>query len=82
MKFLDYTRLGIPGIYTDYTPYDPVKQNNAGLMIQTDWVEPLSIMIEDRAKRDAIRESAIEYVSGCRNLEIQMAQWKNLLNAL
>lgn len=82
MKFLDFTGLGIPGVYPDFAPFENVRANNAGLMVGDDWKSALSLMIESPAKRKEILNSAMDYLINYRNLKIQIKQWKNVLNNL
>ena len=82
MKFLDFTRLGFPGIYTDFTPYDTVKKNKAGLITGKDWEATLSAMIENPAQRKTLLSNAMDYVTSERTTEIQVNQWKTILNQL
>jgi len=82
MKFLDFTQLGIPGVYTDYTPYDIVGETKSGLLVQGDWIEKLSLMIENHEKRTELLDSAIDYVSNFRNTTIQISEWKQLIDKL
>ncbi len=82
MKFLDFTRLGIPGLYTGFTPYDPVKEHRAGGIVEESWEDALICMIEDQPKRAEWVNAAIEYVAAERNPKVQTDQWKDLLNEL
>jgi hypothetical protein len=82
MKFLDFTRMGIPGVYTNFEPYRNVKEHNAGLMVDSDWVKAIGLMIEDEKQRNGIFKLAKEYVLKERNLETQIAAWKTALATL
>jgi glycosyltransferase involved in cell wall biosynthesis len=82
MKFLDFTRLGIPGVYSDFTPYETVKEALTGLTVMDNWVDALSCLIDDQKMRADLTGAAIEYVSADRNRNVQIAQWKEVLNNL
>jgi processive 1,2-diacylglycerol beta-glucosyltransferase len=82
MKFLDHTRLGIPGIYSDFTPFEEVRLNHAGLVVKDDWEAAIASFIEDPGKRREYLDSAIDYVSRERTLARQVSQWKTLLSRI
>jgi len=82
MKFLDFTRMGIPGIYTDFEPYRYVKEYNAGLMVDNDWESAISRMIEDKNLRTTLYSAADNYLQNERTLESQIDDWKDLIKDL
>lgn len=82
MKFLDFSRLDVPGIYTDFTPYDAVKQSSAGIMAKDDWYCCIQEMIASPEKRKLILQNARNYIQLERNPQIQVLEWLDVFNSL
>ena len=82
MKFLDFTRLGVPGIYTDFTPYKYVKHQSAGYMSENDWDTSIQSMIESTEKREELLHNAEHYVSSERNPQVQTREWLDVFDSL
>jgi glycosyltransferase involved in cell wall biosynthesis len=66
LKFLDYTALGIPAIYTRFAPYEfTVNSGKTGLLVQNEtdeWVHALELLINDADLRFNIVKDAYEYL--------------------
>jgi hypothetical protein len=82
MKFLDFTRLGVPGIFTDFTPYKDVKQQSAGYLSKNDWDTSIRFMIESPEKRAILLHNAEHYVSSERNPQVQAREWLDVFDSL
>jgi hypothetical protein len=75
--------LGIPGIYSECTPFKTIGENNAGILAKQNWEDSLSEMIEDDGnKRSFYLDNALQYVNEFRNRNIQIGQWMNIFNSL
>ncbi len=81
IKFLDYSILGIPGIYSDVDSYNKtVKSNVTGLLVKNDsqaWYNGLHRMITDHALRSELSTNARNYVDEERSLKVSYQQWLN-----
>ena len=82
MKFLDFTRLAVPGIYTDFIPYHTVFEQHAGISAGGNWTDAIISMIENPGLRNSIVENACQYISKERTLTRQIASWKTLLESV
>lgn len=83
IKFLDYSALGIPGIYTRHVPYEnTIIHGKTGLLVENDtesWVEALEQMINDENLRRSIGRNAKEYVFSNRVLDNCASKWEAAL---
>lgn len=65
IKYIEYSSLGIAGIYSDEMPYIRLKENNAPAIFvkntEEDWVNELSSLIENKEKLNKYKESCYEY---------------------
>jgi glycosyltransferase involved in cell wall biosynthesis len=86
LKFLDYSALGIPGIYSKVPAYEHTINHltNGYLAINdTDkWVIALEKMIQDEHLRESISKQAYEYVHSKRTLEHCANQWTHAVNTI
>ncbi len=81
IKFLDYSMLGIAGIYSDVGAYKhSVEHGETGWLCDNAsqaWKSALERMIEDALLRKSIALSAFDFVSGTRLLNPSAMNWKN-----
>ncbi len=85
IKFLDYSSLGIPGIYSDVPAYsESVKQMENGLLASnsSDWFDSLSMLISDQRLRKRLAQKAHDYVWNERMLEMNAFRWVDALDKL
>jgi GT2 family glycosyltransferase/glycosyltransferase involved in cell wall biosynthesis len=79
VKWLEYSALGIPGIYSDTKPYtDVINDNSLGLLADktTDsWITCISKMIEDQQLRDAISITAHNVVTSSYEISRYAHKW-------
>ncbi len=66
LKFLDYTMLKIPGLYSNCLPYsDTVIHENTGILVNQDvqsWYEAMKLAIEKPSLMDNICENAYSFL--------------------
>lgn len=83
IKFLDYSALGLSGVYSAVPAYrDVVVHEEVGLLVDNDpgrWVEALEGMITDAGKRGELGARAREYVARERTLAACAARWRQVL---
>jgi GT2 family glycosyltransferase/glycosyltransferase involved in cell wall biosynthesis len=71
LKFLEYTGLGMPGVYSDVEPYATVVDGRTGLVRGNDvaaWCRAIVRLAEDAGLRDRMRTRAWNDVTGRRLL--------------
>jgi len=87
LKFLDYSALRIPGIYSQMPVYEmTVKHLENGFLAQNTpaaWIDALECLIEDPSLRKHLATSAQLYVFSQRTLEHRATDWqKAILNLI
>lgn len=85
IKFLDYSALGIPGIYSDVPAYsETVRQMENGLLASnlSDWSDSLSMLISDQRLRKKLASNVHDYVWSERMLEQNAIRWGDALDTL
>lgn len=79
VKFLDYSALGIPGIYSNVEAYkETVRDENNGLLVDAnydDWSNALGRMAQDGEMRHRIARSCSDEVWDSRVLAKQAGNW-------
>ncbi len=71
LKFLEYTGLGLPGVYSDVEAYATVADGRTGLLARNDvdaWCDALERLGADAALRDQLRTAAWSHVTSTRLL--------------
>jgi glycosyltransferase involved in cell wall biosynthesis len=84
MKLLDYSILGIPGVYSRVRPYATVRHGETGWLAPntTDgWTEALEALITDAELRIRLAENARTYVMAERHVEVCAREWIEALRA-
>ena len=80
IKFLDYSALGIPGIYSSIPIYrQTVRHLQTGYLAENSteaWEEGLNRMLDDQPLRESIAKSAQEHVFSARTLEHRACDWQ------
>jgi glycosyltransferase involved in cell wall biosynthesis len=83
IKFLDYSILGIPGVYSRGPVYgDTVRHLETGYLAHNDvqsWAEALELMLTDDALRRRLAVAAQEYTLSTRTLRHRAAEWGDAL---
>jgi glycosyltransferase involved in cell wall biosynthesis len=86
MKFLDYSALGIPAIYSSVPAYSKtVKHLETGYLAPntTDgWTEALFFMLNNPEHRRGMAQAAHQYVCSRRTLEHCAHRWLEAINAI
>jgi processive 1,2-diacylglycerol beta-glucosyltransferase len=86
IKFLDYSALGIPGIYSRVPSYSgTVRHLETGYLVENTpaaWEEALETMLAEDGLREQLAVNARNYVSSSRTLEHCAYQWKEALLAI
>ena len=79
IKWLDYSLLGIPGLFSRAPAYcDSVADEVDGLLVDSstgDWYRTLERMVADQVLRSRIRTQAFETVQSTRTLKHNACQW-------
>lgn len=78
LKFLDYGALGIPGIFSDVTPYKETVQHGVnGLLAagHSGWEACLEQMITEPEKRGSLAAAARDHVFTERCLRVHATDW-------
>lgn len=65
LRFLEYSAAGMAPIVSPVEPYKCVKNGITGLVATTkqDWIDSISLLIEDKVKREKIAKNAKKYVN-------------------
>lgn len=82
LKYLDYSALGLPGIYSDRVPFKSVITNRAnGLLCDSDdeWFQAMKEFIEDPSFRNQIRINIENDMKSNYLLKEKYQQWVNVL---
>jgi predicted SAM-dependent methyltransferase len=85
IKFLDYSFLGIPGVYSQSQAYgETVKHADNGLLANAaiEWLNSLEIMAFDEAARARMRRNASAYVRAERTLSATACRWWQAIEEL
>ncbi len=72
IKWLEYSMCKIPTIFSDTIPYQNIENLKTGIKvvnIQKDWVDAISLLIEDDQLRDEISENAYRNVLSNHTLQ-------------
>ena len=82
LKYIEYTALGIPGIYSDLPPYNSVVEDGLnGLLAKNnkDWEVKLEKLILDHNLRIKIVENAQKHIKESYLLEHRAEQWETII---
>jgi glycosyltransferase involved in cell wall biosynthesis len=77
LKWSEYAALNIPSVCSDLPPYDCVENGKTGYLAKDadDWVEKLSILIDNEKLRNEIASNAFEKNYADFNLEKNVRKW-------
>lgn len=83
IKFLDYSILGIPGIYSKVLPYEEsVRHLETGYLASNNtggWVEAFECLLNDDTLRQKLAKQAQEYVLSTRTLKHCAKNWQDAI---
>lgn len=83
IKFLDYSALGIPGIYSKVPIYaDTIRHLETGYLADNtpeEWSKGLEMLLADGVLRQRLASGAQEYVFSSRTLQFSATNWRNAL---
>ncbi len=86
IKFLDYSALGVPGIYSHVPAYqDTVRHLENGYLVKNDadaWVEAIEQLLADDSLRLRLARNAEEYVRSNRMLKQNARRWRDALTSI
>lgn len=87
MKYLEYTSLGVPGIYSDFGTYGEVIENkNNGILIKNnsveEWQSAIIDLIENTDLRESIVKNAHEYIENNYSIELIINSWFKIFEEL
>jgi glycosyltransferase involved in cell wall biosynthesis len=86
IKFLDYSALGFPGIYSAAPPYlQTVRQGETGILVGSspaEWHEALERLARDAALRSSIAAQSRSYVRSERTLEQRAGGFREAIEAI
>lgn len=85
LKYLEYSALGLPGIYSKVTPYlGVIEDRETGYLVKNDeeWVEKISQLVEDPSKRRAMAIRAQEDVRNHWMIENHASTWKTTFDQI
>ncbi|MDW8103273.1 MAG: glycosyltransferase [Anaerolineae bacterium] len=86
MKYLEYSALGIPGIYSSVHPYlDTIRDGVTGLIVQPHtpeaWYRAIAWMITHPLERRQMGEAAYQEVVRTRSLQANIHSWYTVYTA-
>lgn len=85
LKFLEYSALGIPGVYADLDPYQEIVEHGVdGFLASSvkDWIVYLEKLIESPELRRQIAEAAQKKVRNHYLLSSQIKNWQDIVGEL
>ncbi len=85
LKYLEYTALNIPGVYSDIGPYKEIGEKNTGIVVNNtneEWTNALISLIEDYELYATILKNAHEDVGKNYMVKNASSIWKEVLNNL
>ena len=81
-RYLEFAGLKIPGIYSDVYPYsNTIEHGVDGYLAKNkdDWVKYISLLIEDKLKRDSIKHAGYNKVREQYSLQNNIGIWRDNL---
>jgi glycosyltransferase involved in cell wall biosynthesis len=85
MKFLDYSILGVPGIYSRVTAYETVSHLETGYLVENDpnkWEAAIEQLLADEPLRLFLARNAEQHVRSTRMLEQNAHLWREAIDAI
>lgn len=86
IKFLDYSMLGIPGIFSNVESYrNTVRHRETGWLCENDcdaWLEALESMLGDEHLRKSLAVNSAEFVRARRSLKQHAVDWVDAIKEI
>ncbi|GAP13953.1 glycosyltransferase [Longilinea arvoryzae] len=85
LKYLEYSAMGLPGIYSKVTPYSAViDDGKMGYLAESndEWEEKLRLLVEDRSKRQDMVFQAQEDLRDNWMIENHAIDWNNAFDQI
>jgi processive 1,2-diacylglycerol beta-glucosyltransferase len=86
IKFLDYSALGIPGVYSHVPSYEAtVRHLETGYLAKNTaeaWMDALDCLLLDDPLREKLASTAQEYVFSNRTLKHRAQNWKEAIQSI
>jgi GT2 family glycosyltransferase len=83
LKFLEYSMLGLPGIYSNVIPYkESIINNKEGLIVNNDdqeWIDAIEKYINNCKMRDYCKKNALTKVLNKRLMDYGVNKWIDAL---
>lgn len=83
LKFLEYSMLGLPGIYSNVIPYkESIINNKEGLIVNNDdqeWIDAIEKYINSCKMRDYCKKNALTKVLNKRLMDYGVNKWIDAL---
>ena len=83
LKYLEYTALNIPGVYSNIGPYKEIGEKNTGIVVNNtpeEWEKALINLIEDNELYETILKNAHEDVEKNYLVKNSSTIWKDILD--
>ena len=88
LKYFDYSMAGIAGVYQGISPFTEVIEDEVNGMVansKQEWIDKISLMIENEGWRDAIVQTANSNIKTHHNFNKEWKKWlkvyENILNS-
>jgi processive 1,2-diacylglycerol beta-glucosyltransferase len=87
IKYIDYSALGIPGIYSNVLPYkgSVMKHMDNCLLVDNvydDWHKAIRNLVDDRALRERLRERSFKTVRENYDISRAVKEWRAFIDEL
>ena len=85
LKYLEYTALNIPGIYSNVEPYKDIKDKNTGIVVDNnsqEWEEALISLIENRTLYKILLINSKRDIKENYLVENSSEKWRKVLREL
>src|SRR5690606_11964143 len=83
IKFLEYSMMGLPGLYSDYGAYRAAVKNGAtGILVPNTiegWRQAVLLAAREQSRMKEIADTAHEYVRSSRMIGNSVEDYRNLL---
>ena len=85
LKYLEYTALNIPGVYSNIGPYKEIGEKNTGIVVNNtpeEWEKALINLIEDNELYETILKNAHEDVRNNYLVKNSVEKWEKILKEI
>lgn len=84
LRYLEYSAAKMAPIVSPMEPYKAVEHGKTGLVAKStqDWIDCISLLVDDKAKRKAISEGAYNYVKTNFDIKNNVKQWVMVYNKI